>query len=93
MQATSAVVSFTFGKDVDLTTESWLQTIAMVIGLRMSHTGTGKLKEISDMIENKIIGTKGTATINIKSIIKDETGKVISVEYEITDKTGKILDK
>ena len=57
MQATSATVSFMFGKDVDLTPESWLQTMAMVIGLRISHTGTGKLTKISETIENKIADT------------------------------------
>ena len=37
MQATSAVVGFTFGHEVDLTPESRVHTIAMVIGLRFAH--------------------------------------------------------
>jgi hypothetical protein len=40
MQGTSAVVSFMFGEEVNLTSESWLHTIAMVIGLRVAHMGT-----------------------------------------------------
>jgi hypothetical protein len=54
MQGTSAIVGLAFGHDVDLTPQSWAQTLAMVIGLRISHMGTGSLGKISQGIEGKI---------------------------------------
>ena len=85
---------------MDLSPESRAQTIAMVIGLRIAHSTTGKLNEISQGIESniKVTGLKaadGEGTLNIKNIIQDPaTKEVTSVEYEITDKvTGVVKDK
>ena len=94
MQWTSAIVGLTFGHWVDLSLQSWEQTLSMVIGLRMAHIWTWHLNKISQKMEEKILttGTKNW-TIHIENVVCDKAGNVESVDYSILDATGKVVEQ
>lgn len=55
MQGADVAVSLAFGDNVKLAPEDLTQTLAMIVGLRIAHMGTGQLNAISKRIENKTI--------------------------------------